>query len=179
MKKLRLLLLLAVAAIAACEKEDTTEWGQIDKIVRAYSNFDATIVPSLLTRGVAKCTSCTIQGMAGTDGLIILHSAMIFHADGKVWEFVAPVPPKTNYVLETAWEYVPETRTIVYGKNTRLVVKAVVSDTELIVEEALTMAHGDGTLFERPARSVLRILTDEASLERYRQQYESLEKVEE
>ncbi len=173
--------LLAVVSIAACEKEDTSEWEQIDKVVRAHSDFDATIIPSLLTRGVVKCTDYTIQGMELSKyvGMSYPHSAMIFYPDGSIWEFCKVVPPKPDYVLETTWEYAPETRTIAYGKNTRLTVKAVVSDTELIVEEVLIMVHGDGAPSEHLTRSVLRILTDEASLERYRKRYESLEKVEE
>ena len=180
MKKL-FMALLAVMAIAACEKEDTSKWGQIDKIVRAHRNFDATIIPSLLTRGVLECTDYTIQGIGLSDyvGMSRQHSAMTFYPDGSMWEFCKVVPPKENYILETAWEYTPETRTIAYGKNTRLTVKAVVSDTELIVEEGLIMVDGYGTPSEYLTRSVLRILTDEASLERYRKRYESLEKVKE
>ena len=51
MKKL-FMALLAVMAIAACEKEDTSEWGKSEALVRKYGDFDGSAIPAFVTRGV-------------------------------------------------------------------------------------------------------------------------------
>ena len=47
-----LLAAVAVAAIAACEKEDTSEWGKSEALVRKYGDFDGSAIPAFVTRGV-------------------------------------------------------------------------------------------------------------------------------
>ncbi len=167
--------LLAVLAIAACEKEPATEWERLDDAIRTYGDFDAAIGPSLLTQGVAVPCEYYIEGidLSEYEGWFIPRVAWIFSSDGTVRTCERATLPRPDYVVESTWKYDAMSRTISYGA-TELVVKAVVSDTELIFQEAGDWLHGDGTHFVLNSRTVVHLLTDAESIARYEEMFASL-----
>lgn len=101
-------------------------------------------------------------------------SGGLFALNGKVGMYRAEVQPGPGYVVERGWEYDAATRTISYGE-TELVVKAVVPETELIVQEVEPGRNADGTPFVWHSRSVWRLITEAEFDSRYGECFEDAE----
>lgn len=101
-------------------------------------------------------------------------SGGLFALNGKVGMYRTEVQPGPGYVVERGWEYDAATRTISYGE-TELVVKAVVPETELIVQEVEPGQHADGIPFVWHSRSVWRLITEAEFDSRYGERFEDAE----
>ncbi len=165
--------LLAVLTIAACEKDDDSEWGRVDSLVRKYGNFDASTLPALVAHRVLiaeqkfriedRCVThgpgCEMDGTGDPAQYIFFEDGTMWHC----WRYNMPniQPP---YVCEiNSWKYEPAVRAFRFrykstGEEWGVVVEAVVPDGRLIVS--------NGEL-----RMVMRIHKDQETFDRFVETY--------
>lgn len=166
--------LLAVAALAACEKEDTTEWGKAETLVRKYRNFDAAAIPDFITRGVLISeqefrledrsvwygVGCTLDGTN--------NSQYLFFDHGTAWEGIF-VPMKRWCEVYT-WEYDTTRHALRLqhkeGYEQTFVVEALLPDDRVILN--------DGQF-----RLIMRLHSDQATIDRFMTTYGPLTEAQE
>ena len=167
MKKL-FIALLAVAAIAACEKEDTTEWGKSETLVRKYRNFDAAAIPDFITRGVLLSEQefrledrCVWFGHgSGLDGGS--RTQYIFFDDNSMWNCIAYDMSNPSHGCHVrTWEYDKTARTLhtrIKGYTYDYLVEALLPDDRVILN--------DGQF-----RLIMRLHSDRATIDRFMATY--------
>lgn len=174
MKKL-FIALLAVAAIAACEKEDTTEWGKSETLVRKYRNFDAAAIPDFITRGVLISeqefrledrivwygVGCTLDGTN--------KSQYLFFDHGTAWKgiFVSMY----HQCIICTWEYDTTGRMLYLrykdGSEQNIVVEALIPDQDRLI-------LNDGEF-----RLIMRLHSDQQTIDRFMKIYGPLAETQE
>lgn len=177
MKKL-LTALLAVAAIAACEKEDTTEWGKSETLVRKYRNFDAAAIPDFITRGVLISEQefrledrivwygpgCELTGSNNTQ--------FIFFENGTLWNCIDYDMPNPRYGCKIrTWEYDDASRSFRLrhkdGNEQNIVVEAFILDQDRLI-------LNDGQF-----RLIMRLHSDQQTIDRFMEIYGPLAETQE
>lgn len=174
MKKL-LIALLAIAAIAACEKEDTSEWGKSETLVRKYHNFDAAAIPDFITRGVLISeqeflledrsvwygVGCTLEGTN--------KSQYLFFDHGTAWEGIF-VPIYHQCIIST-WEYDTTGRMLHLrykdGSEQNIIAEAFIPN-----EDRVILNNGE-------FRLIMRLHSDQATVDRFMKTYGPLAGIQE
>ena len=176
-----LLAAVAVAAIAACEKEDTSEWGKSEALVRKYGDFDGSAIPAFVTRGVLIAEkeigleNRRVYYGPSTDSYdddlcgIKSPSQYVFFESGIEWS-CRSFPDFMDCAVHT-WEYDTAARAFRLrhesGYEWKLVVEAFMPDEEMLILD-------DGVY-----RSFMRLHSDQATVDRYMETYGPLAEAQE
>ncbi len=167
MKKL-ITALLAVAAITACEKEDTSEWGKSETLVREYRDFDAAAIPDFITRGVLiseqelLLEDRSVWFGHGCELIGSNNTQFIFFDDNSMWNCIAYDMSNPSHGCHVrTWEYDKTTRTLHTWSKTYTydyLVEALLPDDRVILN------NGE-------FRLIMRLHSDQATVDRFMKTY--------